>query len=193
MRRRISIRGGVRPSVGSSFGPSIGPSIGPSVHWSIRPSVCPVLFSKVKRTHTWRILCRVSGLVGKKPWECPTSQWFVWRRKCRKTMRRLSHVKEPACNGSSKVFVAPVVTTKVKTHTQYWISNASISPSAMLWYRVDQKKSKSCSRPAREVRFLAWSSGCLKQHIYSDIRHCKILTFFAVFHGDFWSINFQSF
>ena len=43
MRRHISIRGRVRPSV--------------------RPSVCPVLFLKVKSTHTGRILCRVSGLV----------------------------------------------------------------------------------------------------------------------------------
>ena len=44
MRRRISIRGRVRPSVG--------------------PSVRPVLFSKVKSRHTTRrILCRVSGLV----------------------------------------------------------------------------------------------------------------------------------
>ena len=30
---------------------------------SVRPSVCLVLFSKVKRTHTRRNLCRVSGLV----------------------------------------------------------------------------------------------------------------------------------
>ena len=51
MRRRISIRGCVRPSVG------------PSVRPSVRPSVCPVLFSKVKNTHTRRIFCRVSGLV----------------------------------------------------------------------------------------------------------------------------------
>ena len=43
MRRRISIRGRVRPSVG--------------------PYVRPVLFSKVKSTHTRRIFCRVSGLV----------------------------------------------------------------------------------------------------------------------------------
>ena len=43
MRRRISIWGRVRPSV--------------------CPSVCPVLFFKVKSTHTRRILCRVSGLV----------------------------------------------------------------------------------------------------------------------------------
>ena len=35
--------------------PSVGPSVGPSVR--------PVLFSKVKSTHTGRILCRVSGLV----------------------------------------------------------------------------------------------------------------------------------
>ena len=34
-----------------------------SVRLSVRPSVCPVLFSKVKSTHTRRILCRVSGLV----------------------------------------------------------------------------------------------------------------------------------
>ena len=47
MRRRISIRGCVRPSVRRSVG----------------PSVCPMLFSKVERTHTRRILCRVSGLV----------------------------------------------------------------------------------------------------------------------------------
>ena len=39
--------------------PSVRPSVGPSV----RRSVCPVLFLKVKRTHTRRILCRVSGLV----------------------------------------------------------------------------------------------------------------------------------
>ena len=30
---------------------------------SLCRSVCPVLFSKVKRTYTRRILCRVSGLV----------------------------------------------------------------------------------------------------------------------------------
>ena len=35
------------------------PSVGPSVCRSVRP----VLFSKVKSTHTRRILCRVSGLV----------------------------------------------------------------------------------------------------------------------------------
>ena len=43
------------------------------------------------------------------------------------------------------------------------------------------KKSKLCSRPAREVRFLAWCSACLKKHIYNDFRHCKILTFFVVY------------
>ena len=43
MRRSISIRGCVRSSVS--------------------PYVRPVLFSKVKSTHTRRILCRVSGLV----------------------------------------------------------------------------------------------------------------------------------
>jgi len=47
MRRRISIRGRVRPSVGPF----------------VRRSVCPALFSKVKKMHTRRILCRVSGLV----------------------------------------------------------------------------------------------------------------------------------
>ena len=35
----------------------------PYVGLSIRRSVCPVLFLKVKKTHTRRILCRVSGLV----------------------------------------------------------------------------------------------------------------------------------
>ena len=35
----------------------------PSVRWSVGPSVCSVLFSKVKNTHTRRIFCRVSGLV----------------------------------------------------------------------------------------------------------------------------------
>ena len=34
-----------------------------SVRPSVRRSVCPALFSKVKSTHTRRILCRVSGLV----------------------------------------------------------------------------------------------------------------------------------
>ena len=34
-----------------------------SVRRSVGPSVCPVLFLKVKSTHTRRILCRVSGLV----------------------------------------------------------------------------------------------------------------------------------
>ena len=38
----------------------------PSVRRSVRRSVCPVLFSRVKRTHTRRILCRVSGLVKKR-------------------------------------------------------------------------------------------------------------------------------
>ena len=50
MHRHISIRGRVRPSV----------------HPSVGPSVRPVLFSKVIRTHTRRILCRVSGLVTSK-------------------------------------------------------------------------------------------------------------------------------
>ena len=35
----------------------------PSVSPSLRLSICPMLFSKVKSTHTRRILCRVSGLV----------------------------------------------------------------------------------------------------------------------------------
>ena len=35
------------------------PSVGPSV----RRSVGPVLFSRLKSTHSRRILCRVSGLV----------------------------------------------------------------------------------------------------------------------------------
>ena len=39
------------------------PSVDPSVRPSVRPSVGPALFSKVKITHTRRILCRVSGLV----------------------------------------------------------------------------------------------------------------------------------
>ena len=39
--------------------PSVRRSVGPSV----RRSVCLVLFSKMKSTHTRRILCRVSGLV----------------------------------------------------------------------------------------------------------------------------------
>ena len=39
------------------------PSVGPSVRPSVRASVGPVLFSKVKITHTRRILCLVSGLV----------------------------------------------------------------------------------------------------------------------------------
>ena len=39
------------------------PSVGPSVRRSVRRMVRPQLFSKVKRTHTRRILCRVSGLV----------------------------------------------------------------------------------------------------------------------------------
>ena len=43
MRRLFSIRGRVCPFV--------------------RRSLCPVSFSKVKNTHTRRILCRVSGLV----------------------------------------------------------------------------------------------------------------------------------
>ena len=38
-------------------------SVRPSVRRSVRRSACPVLFSKVKSTHTWRILSRVSGLV----------------------------------------------------------------------------------------------------------------------------------
>ena len=46
MRRRISIRGLVRPSV----------------RRSVRRSVRPVLFFQVKSTHARRILCRVSGL-----------------------------------------------------------------------------------------------------------------------------------
>ena len=47
MRRRISIKGRVRPSVRRSVG----------------PYVRPVSFSKVKSTYIRRILCRVSGLV----------------------------------------------------------------------------------------------------------------------------------
>ena len=38
---------------------------------SVCPSVRPVLFSKVKSTHTRRILCRVSGLVSVYPRSLP--------------------------------------------------------------------------------------------------------------------------
>ena len=71
MRRRISIRGCVRPSVRRSVGPSVRPSVRPYV---------PCYF----QTHTRRILCRVSGLVfflpRKKKWggislkECKLAQ-----------------------------------------------------------------------------------------------------------------------
>ena len=44
---------------------SVRPSVRRSVRPSVGPSVRPVLFSKVKRTHTRRILCRVSGLVSR--------------------------------------------------------------------------------------------------------------------------------
>ena len=43
--------------------PSVRPLVRSSVRPYVRPSVCPVLFSKAKSTQTWRILCRVSGLV----------------------------------------------------------------------------------------------------------------------------------
>ena len=42
---------------------SVRRSVRPSVRPSVRRSVGPALFSKVKSTHTRRILCRVSGLV----------------------------------------------------------------------------------------------------------------------------------
>ena len=49
--------------------------------WSVRRSVCPVLFSKVKITHTRRILCRVSGLVrcNYAEWVCPSHVIFKQR------------------------------------------------------------------------------------------------------------------
>ena len=52
MRRRISIRGRVRPSVRLSVRPSVGPSV----------RMSHVIFEG-EITHTRRILCRVSGLV----------------------------------------------------------------------------------------------------------------------------------
>ena len=61
------------------------PSVGPSV----RPFVGTVLFSKVKSTHTRRVLCRVSGLVciiirrgsvtegGEKCWQGTSGFWTL--------------------------------------------------------------------------------------------------------------------
>ena len=43
--------------------PSVRRSVRRSVRLFVSPSVCHLLFTKVKRTHTRRILCRVSGLV----------------------------------------------------------------------------------------------------------------------------------
>ena len=43
------------------------------------------------------------------------------------------------------------------------------------------------------MRFFAWCSACLKYHISSIFKCCKILTIFAVFHGKFWSETFSSF
>jgi len=59
--------------------------------------------------------------------------------------------------------------------------------------RGKSKKSVSWSRPHREVRFFAWRSACLKYHISSIFKCCKILTIFAVFCGKFWSEKFSSF
>ena len=105
MRRRISIWGCVRPSV--------GPSVG--------PSACPVLFSKVKRTHTRRILCRVSGLVrlavrreGGLGWagklsitlpklvQCNVSvrfSWFCQRCSMRDCSKNWNEMKDIYCTG----------------------------------------------------------------------------------------------
>ena len=70
-----SLRRSVRPSVPCYFRTNMAifrcavaslyevESVRPSVRPSVRRSVCPVLFSMVKCTHTRRILCGVSGLV----------------------------------------------------------------------------------------------------------------------------------
>ena len=55
----------------------------PSVRRSVRPSVrMSRVFSKVKRTHSRRILCRVSGLV-RCSFGCPrvTNQFMIWNSK----------------------------------------------------------------------------------------------------------------
>ena len=44
---------------------------------SVGPSVCPVLFSKVKSTHTRRIFCRVSGLVWRFVVASRVCQFFI--------------------------------------------------------------------------------------------------------------------
>ena len=60
-----------------------------------------------------------------------------------------------------------------------------------IWFLTGHsKKSVSWSRPRRKVRFLAWCSACLKKHIWSVFRHCKFLTIFAAFHGNFRKKNF---
>ena len=46
------------------------------------------------------------------------------------------------------------------------------------------KKSVSWYRPRRDMRFFAWCSLCVKQHIWEVFRHSKFLTIFAVFHGN---------
>ena len=75
--------------------------------------------------------------------------------------------------------------------------HGSVIPSFNDWCEIrgQSKKSVSWSRPYREVRFFAWCSACLKYHISSIFRCCKILTIFAVFCGKFWSekFSFQNF
>ena len=65
------------------------------------------------------------------------------------------------------------------------IKKESTSTQSSHEIRGKSKKSVSWSKPRREMRFFAWCSACLKYHILSIFRCCKILTIFAVFYGKF--------
>ena len=66
-------------------------------------------------------------------------------------------------------------------------------PSVRPVLRGQSKKSVSWSRPHRKVRFFATCLACLKNHILSIFRRCKILTIFTAFYGKFWREIFQVF
>ena len=83
-----------------------------SVRLLVRRSICPVLFSKVKSTHTRHILCRVSGLVPPTTSVPGKSTKYESHRISRFTKRGKASMLRPKESKQKRHFFYPITFTK---------------------------------------------------------------------------------
>ena len=109
----------------------------PSVRRSVRRSVCPMLFSKVKSTHTRRILCRVSGLVSLN------------------ALHRFLHQRKKRC-----FFTFTLADSLLSTRLASVASSISVKVTLFWWAWEDQGVSPSPASPPtwRIMNFTQWKS-----------------------------------